>query len=299
MRWYEIILLLLTLGSFLYLVYKFIKKFPQTARVDVNSLPETKLQALKKNMLDKRLRRKLGAKGEIVWKKLKPVLILLKKIIISLYHDLLEKEKQLRAKRMQSRTATAVGMDSLQQRVGELVKQAKSLFKKDDFIEAEKIFLEVISLDPKNIEAFEGLGDLYLKQKKYNEAKETYNYLLKLSHTEAHYHDKLGKVAKEQGRLQEAEMEFFQSVGLNSQNANYLFDLAEVYILEEEYEKAVEFINKALDLEPNNPKYLDSLLEISIIRKDKVKAGEVLFKLEQVNPENNKISELRQRIEQL
>ncbi len=299
MVWYEIFFLLLAIGSGLGIVYFFVKKFPLAARIDPSQLIETKQQAIKKSMLEQRLRRILLDSTKIWRAKSKVLLKALKNILISLYHDLLEKEKQLINKRRQAKSAAVVGMNSLQQRLESLLIQAEEHIKKDEWSEAEKKYLEIISLDPKNIKAFEGLGDIYLELKKYDEAKEVYEYLLKLSTAEAYFHDKLGQVAKAQGHLQEAESQFRLSVETNNQNANYLYNLAEVFVLEGEYDQAVVYFEKALGLEPKNPKYLDALLNISIIRKDKVRAGQILNILAEVNPENKKIPEWQEQIESI
>lgn len=299
MVWYEIIFLILAIVSLIGVAYFFIRKFPLAARVDIKTLLENKQQEIKKNILEQRLRRVLLDSTKIWREKSKNLLKVLKNILVSLYHDLLEKEKQLLNRRRQAKSVAAVGMTSLQQRLDNLLTQANEHMKKDELAEAEKKFLEIISLDPKNIDAFEGLGDMYVELKKYNEAKEVFEYLLKLSSAEAYFHDKLGQVARAQGHLQEAEAQFRISVDTNNQNANYLYNLAEVFVMENEYDKAVEYFEKAFDLEPKNPKYLDALLNISIIRKDKVRAGQILNILVEVNPENKKISEWQEQIESI
>ncbi len=299
MLWYEIIFLIIAAFCFAGIVYFLVKKFPLAARVDIANLAETKQQEIKKNMLEQRLRRLLLERTKIWRTKVQALLKVLKNILLGLYHDLLEKEKQLLNKRRQSKSAAVVGMNSLQQRLSDLLIAAQEHMKKDEFVEAERKFLEIISLDPKNIDAFEGLGDIYVELKKYNEAKEVFKFLLRLSNAEAYFHNKLGQVARAQGHLQEAEAQFRLSVETSNQNANYLYNLADVFVMENEYDQAVEYFEKALALEPKNPKYLDALLNISIIRKDKVRAGQILNVLKEVNPENNKISEWREQIESL
>lgn len=299
MTWYEIIFLIISLTALAFLAWRYVLKFPLAARVDTDNLPAAKQQQTKKNILDQRLRRffKNGTKSwRIYSQKLFKVAT---SLLTNFYHNLLDKERELKAKRLQARRATIVGQSSLDERLRNLIKEAENLFKQDNWLEAEKKYLEMISLDPKSVEAFAGLGDIYLEQRKYQEARETFEYLLRLTHSEAYFYDKLGQVAKAQGRLQEAEAQFMKSVELNNQNASYLFDLAEVYRLEGEHDKTAKYIGQALDLEPNNPRYLDALLEISIIRKDKATAGEVLLRFAKVNPDNQKLPELRQKVEEL
>jgi len=299
MTWYEIILLIISVSALALLAWRYLLKFPLVARVDADNLPATKQQQTKKNILDQRLRRLFSNKTVNIRQRAKSIIQLLRSLLTGLYHDLLNKERELKAKRMQARTVTAVGQSSLAERIKNLIDEAQELYRQDNLVEAEKRYLEIISLDPKNVPAFEGLGDLYLQQRKYQEARETFDYLLRLTDAEAHFYDKLGQVAKAQGRLQEAEAQFIKSVELNNQNAGYLFDLAEVYRLEGEYDKTADYLKQALAIEPNNPKYLDALLEISIIRKDKAVASEVLLRFMEANPDNQKISEFKQKIEEM
>lgn len=299
MTWYEIIFFIISLGALALLAWRYLLKFPLVARVDADNIPAVKQQQAKKNILDQRLRRLLSDKTVNIRQQAKSIIQLLRNLLTGLYHDLLDKERELKAKRMQARTATAVGQSSLEERIKNLIDEAQVLYRQDDLVETEKRYLEIISLDPKNVPAFEGLGDLYLKQRKYHEARETYDYLLRLTHSEAYFYDKLGQVAKAQGRLQEAEAQFIKSVDLNSQNAGYLFDLSEVYRLESEYDKTADYLRQALDIEPNSPKYLDAMLEISIIRKDKAAASDALLRFTEANPDNHKLPELKQKVEEM
>jgi len=46
--------------------------------------------------------------------------------------------------------------------------------------EAEKKFIEIISLDPKNLKAYKGLGQVYLELKEYKQAEQTFMFVLQL-----------------------------------------------------------------------------------------------------------------------
>ncbi len=299
MLWYEIILSLLAIVSLLFIVWKYVSKFPLAARVDLGELPEEKQQSVKQVMLERRLQRKVRERLRKVKVIVSPWWKMLKNIAYNIYQALLEYERNVRAKRLQAKSAVEVGNNSLQQRVELLLSEAEEEMKKDNLLEAEKKLIEVVTLDPKNVKAFAGLGEIYINQRKYKEARETFLYLLKISGADADFYDKLGQIAQAEGKLQEAESHYLKSVDINSQNANFLYHLAEVYQLEGEYDKAVVYLKKTLSLEPNNPRYLDSLLKVSIIRKDKITAKEIFDKLKEVNSENKKLSEFREQIDNL
>ena len=63
--------------------------------------------------------------------------------------------------------------------------------------------------------------------------------------------------------------------------------------------KACEFAKKAVDKRPGNPKYLDMYIEAALAAKLFADAQEGIKSLEQVNPENQKISEFKERLDNL
>lgn len=126
----------------------------------------------------------------------------------------------------------------------------------------ERKYLEVLSLDPKNIDAYEGLGRLYFKQKDFEHAKEIFEHILRL--------------------------------GTNK--LDHFLDLAESWQALEKYREAKGVLINALKKEPRNPKVIDRLIEIAILLKDRITAKNYLQQLKDVNPENKKIKEFAERI---
>lgn len=123
--------------------------------------------------------------------------------------------------------------------------------------EAEKKLIELISMNPKHVEAYEQLGRLYLGSKEYGLARETFMHVLKLAPKDASVHASLGELSS----------------------------------LEGDDKKALESFRKAKELSPNNPKYLDFFITAAIAAGNKAEAKEALEKLKEVNPENQKIAD--------
>lgn len=61
-----------------------------------------------------------------------------------------------------------------------LQEKAKKFLEEKNFPEAEKIYLEIIKRDPQNIDAYKGLGQVYLKQNNLKDAKASFEYVLKI-----------------------------------------------------------------------------------------------------------------------
>ncbi|MFA5946348.1 MAG: tetratricopeptide repeat protein [Patescibacteria group bacterium] len=123
--------------------------------------------------------------------------------------------------------------------------------------EAEKKLIELISINPKHVQAYEQLGRLYLGTKDYALARETFMHVLKLAPKDASVHASLG----------------------------------ELCAIEGDDKKALDSFRKAKELSPNNPKYLDFFITAALQAGNTVEAKEALEKLKEVNPENQKIAD--------
>jgi len=120
---------------------------------------------------------------------------------------------------------------------------------------AEKKYIDIIAADPRNIEAFEGLGDLYYEQGMFSEAKETFKHVLKLDPSSATAAYDLAHISKEEGDVSSART----------------------------------YIRQALSREPKNVKYLDLDIELALEAKDKLGAQESIAVVRAVNPDNQKL----------
>ncbi len=162
-------------------------------------------------------------------------------------------------------------------KIKELTIAAEEADKQEDEQAIEEKLVNIISLDPKNINAFFQLASLYYKQKKYIEAQETYRYALKL-------------IDKEGGQEDDKEVPSIQEI---------FFSLAETEKELGHIEAAIDSIREALERESNNPRYLDLILDLSIMKKDKKLAEECLARLSDVNPDNQKLNDWQNEINNL
>lgn len=67
-----------------------------------------------------------------------------------------------------------------QDEIIDLLQKAAKFFGSGRFSDCEKIYIEVIKKDPKNLHAYKGLGKLYLKQGNLTDAKASFEEALKL-----------------------------------------------------------------------------------------------------------------------
>ena len=245
------ILILLALGALGVIAWVIVPKIPLLSSLQVEESPQERFKRLKKHIVIGRMMRKLKEKS----------IELQKKIFTK------ERREQLstRAKKVVTR------LRQLEEHYREQTKEHKveMLLKRgDEQLEedsegAEQEFLQVVRLDSHNLEAYEGLLQIYLKRKSLSEAAEVVDFLKKSNPTS------LGR---------------------------YAFDLAKLFLEAKEFAKARKYGEQALKDEPDSPKYLDFIIETAILDGDAAYARRYLIRLKEVNPENAKIEDFETSI---
>lgn len=270
------------------------------ANIELEKLPQERNAKLKTFLLEKKLERK--AQG--VWGLIKKISAPLVLVASGLFSRLYKKIQALEQKYEQEIWRIKLDKekdDSLKTAglITELFGEAENSLKAEDLLEVEKRLVKILSIDPKNIKAYEMLGRLYSQRKEYDQAREIYEHILKINRDNIEAYFGLGELAAFQGEWQGASENYQRTVELDASNAKYYVELARAYQELKKNDLAREALRQAVNLEPNNPKYLDLLLETCIITSNKKIAVDTFKKLEKVNPENQKLAEFKKRITEL
>lgn len=255
-----LVLILLTISSAFLLVI-ILRKFSVLATIDMDAVPQEKLDQKKEDIIEMRLRRKFEWLRDRILIVGKPILKGVGNFFRFIYHKALELEKNYQDK---SQPISDKGATN-QQKVLALMSEGEELIREEEYVQAEKKFIQVISMDHMNITAYDNLGKTFMGQRDYEHAIEALQHALKLDEKNSSTHHDLGMVYKEIGDL----------------------------------DKAIMYVKKAVKMDPNNPRYLDCLIEISILHKDKYTAQEAFRTLKRVNPDNQKLSELEKQISEM
>jgi tetratricopeptide (TPR) repeat protein len=253
-------LVLLVVSSVVLLVISF-RKFSILATIDVDTVPQERLEQKKEDIIEMRLRRKFEWLRDKILIVVKPILKGVGNFFRFIYRKAIELEKSYQEKSQPVSDKTATN----QQKVLAIMAEGEELIKDEEYVQAEKKFIQIISMDHMNISAYDNLGKAFMGQRDYEHAIEALQHALKLNEKDSSTHHDLGMVYKEIGDL----------------------------------DKAIMYVKKAVKLDPNNPKYLDCLIEFSILHKDKYTAQEALRTLNRVNPDNKKLPELEKKIAEL
>lgn len=269
-----------------------IKKFPQLKLIDLSTLAKERHREVKSRIIRDRFERSMGSFGT----KADTTFSRARDGVSGLFARAHARLRQLERKFEREKPLDAEAGEA---RSTKLLNEAREHAGAERFGMAEECYIEILRIDPKRVEAYRGLADVYIAQKQYPQAKETLEYLVRLHADDESAFERLGAVETALGHFTEAEARFLQSIGLSANPAQVRVELGEAYLAMSEPKKAQEQFRLALGAEPYNPKYLDYFLEASIALGDAAGAEEALMTLETANPENQKLAEFRARIDAL
>lgn len=290
------ILILLSLGVMIVVV---IKKFPQLSLLDVDSIPEVKIEKQKEVYLRRRAEEKAKKTAETTQKIITPLIKLWKNLQLSFRRYVGKIKNNVLAHEQKKKEASYETVEEKQLDVKSLIGEAERLVEEENFEKAEIKFIEAIRLDAKNEEAYLGLGSLYLKQDQYNEAEEILQFLYKINPENNKCLSKLAELYEEKGDKARA-VEFYEKSLLVDDSQSKLFiKIADLFLDLDEKEGALESVRQAVKAEPENPRYLDKMVEISVLCSNKKLAEEAYQKLRMVNPDNQKLPDFKVRIDAL
>jgi len=135
--------------------------------------------------------------------------------------------------------------------------------------------------EPQNADIYKNLGLVYLQQKRFKEAQETFLLATKLAPLDAQGHFYLASTYNELKNNPEAEKELKRAIDLNADYHEALNFLGYLFVEENRnLPQAEVMIRKALKMEPDNGAYIDSLGWL-YFKKGKIK--EALTELEKAS----------------
>lgn len=274
----DIFLYLISAGSFFGVFYIILSKFPQLASIKTSLIPSEQQLTVRNRLIYSRLKDKLTKKSFFVSRKVRPFWSKFTSFFWRLYNKILEKESYLHTLAM-----TPEQKEEAKTQTDTLLSQALDAVNEKMFMRAERLYIKVISLDPHNLDAYDGLANMYLTQRDYQKSLETLKYLLAIAKR------KIKRAVKEGG---DASL-------INKKIIDYYLKLGQLLQYNGKNSEALKCFNSAVRLDDKDPRSLDQLLEMSIIMKDSETAKDTLKKIIEVNPENNKITEWEKRIEDL
>lgn len=238
-----------------------VRKFPELVLIDVTTIARERAARVKSGIVAARAERLSHRWSTRLRVAVAPSITGVQAAVKRLAARAAELERRGR----KTGVTAGAGEKTAERQTKELMEQAQALARAGKTSEAEAKYIQVISLAPKYVKAYEELGRLYLREKQWKEAEETFRFLLKL----------------------------------DPQDASVLANLGELETARGDLEKALARYRAAVKLKPSNPKYLDLLLEAAIAAGDRDQARETFARLKEANPENRKLGEFETRIREM
>lgn len=291
------ILMIISLAVVIVIV---VKKFPQLSLLDVDNIPEVKTEKKKIEYIKRRVNKKAERKKEAWQKKMEPVVKKAKNVQLQFRKYVGKVEKSvIQEQEKKKETEPKDKQEKRKVEVHHAYQDGVHAMEQGDIEHAEKCFIQAIRIDPKHIDAYRGLAEVYTKLAQYQEAEQTYQYILKIEPHDDITMIKLGELLEEVGRKEEAVDWYQKAVLINPHISSRFAKISSVLKDMGQYDAALEAISQAVELEAQNPKYLDNFIELSIMSENLPLAEEGYAALRIVNPDNQKLRVFRDRMDKL
>lgn len=188
---------------------------------------------------------------------------------------------------------------SARERTKVLILEARSLARDLKWADAERRYLEVLSVDPRSAEAYQGLGQIYLRQRLFPQAKETLEFVIKMKRADDATYGALAEIAEAEGQASQAETYLQKAIEASPKNAHRHAELVTWCMAHGQAEKAVASARRAMELEPGSAKYVELALEVALARKDAAEARRMYDRLRLVTEDHRKYQSWKEKIDLL
>ena len=189
---------------------------------------------------------------------------------------------------------TPASMDSEEEKTDLLGRVRKNFLMADthlsrnEFEEAEPLFVAIIEEDPSHLDAHHKLGLMYMKMGRFGDAELYFSKLVNLKQDPV-YFSNLGAALYQQQRLIEAAEAYENAISLDDRRGERLQSLGQVYYELGEHEKALHYFERAARRKPKD-------LELKLVLADlyekagQIEAAEDMFKsILQADPYNKEV----------
>jgi superkiller protein 3 len=134
------------------------------------------------------------------------------------------------------------------QSLEQLVQQGRTAQAEKQYSQAEAVWRHVLGQDPKNADAYLGLGNALSGQKALAEAIDAYRQAITLNPKNAEAYLGLGHVLSDRKRFAEAIAAYRQAIKLNPQPASAYLNLGAVLSEQKQFDEAIAAYRQALSL---------------------------------------------------
>ena len=292
---FALIFFVLALGCLGYAGMLLARRWTELRLLDPLTIKEEQHRTKRESMIRKRFERMREERG----RPFKQLTRATRRKIEQWYEDIAKKLSAIEHAYGSSRTALSSLTPTTHERIKVLIGEARSLMRHLKWADAEKRYLDVLALDPHHVDAYKGLGQIYLKQKLYPQAQETFSFILKMKRADDATYAALAEIEEAAGRLPEAELYRLQAVDLGAKQAHRHAELAQHYLDAGALVKAMSATKRAVDLEEGSAKYVELALDIAVKMADAVEARFYYQKFRLLSDDRVRFQFWREKVEAL
>lgn len=179
-----------------------------------------------------------------------------------------------------------------------IIKEANKLVRGNRFKQAEKKYLAILKNDHKNVNAYFGLGNLYLEQGEYVGAAEALKKVIEFEPTNETALTSLGMALMQTKDYEGAVTAYEHAVALDTTVPHRYVNLALAAEKAGNVKRQISALAHAVDLEPTNMGYLNALVNAALEADDKSEAKKALEKIVELEPANLEAHRKLARLEQ-
>lgn len=136
--------------------------------------------------------------------------------------------------------------------IDSLVFKATKSYNNKNYSDAEKLYYEVLKLDPKHINCLNYLGTLFAQTNRKDKAEEVFLKAINLEPNNQFLSNNLGNIYNETGNIDKAISYYQKAVSIKPDFTPANLNLGIIYVKKSEHEKALNHLKKVIQLEPNN-----------------------------------------------
>lgn len=167
------------------------------------------------------------------------------------------------------------------------VQKAEESVDRGELEQAEQQYIKAIEKDPGLEKAYAGLGKLYLFEKKFTDARETYEYLVKHHPENDGYYSSLGQSLHNLKKYRQAVSAYKQAIKLEPEEPRRYINLGLTFEAMDKFGEAVEAYKKAVAFDGENSQFLMALAESYIKQDETESAQEILERVLRFEPTNH------------
>jgi tetratricopeptide (TPR) repeat protein len=181
--------------------------------------------------------------------------------------------------------------------VQRLLVEASAYAQEHKWAEAERAYLEILKQNERELEAYRGLGALYLKQRQLDQARETFAFLERVQGADDATYAGMAELAELEQDLPRAEQLRKRAVEKAPKSAMRHAELAQFYLANGSPEYASASAKRACELEPSSAAHLELSVEAAILVRDRASAEKQLERLRLVSTDRERVQVLKEKVD--